>query len=111
MIIVAICLLSSLQVNASSLQKACLACHIKEQIPNEIIYKRYLLKYSTKERMQKAIFSYLKKPNKIHSIMPKIFFTKFPMKPKNRLSDEDLNLYINLYLEEFDIKKRLVLEK
>ncbi len=87
---------------------SCVECHKQKDIPDEIIYKRYLLKYSTKKYMKKAIFDYLKNPDKKRSIMPSIFFTKFPMKEPMR--DENLSKEIDLYLEIYDLKKRLVLE-
>ncbi len=92
------------------LDKNCLYCHKKNQIPNQIIYKKYLEKYSTANRMQEAIFDYLKNPNKKYSIMPNVFFTKFPMKQKINLDNEKLRKSIKSYLKKFDIKKRLVLE-
>ena len=52
---------------------------------------------------------YLKNPNKNSSIMPKPFFLKFSMKEKPDLDDKAMHKFIKEYLEEFDIKKRLVL--
>jgi hypothetical protein len=66
----------------ANMKNSCLACHEKNQIPDEIIYKRYLLKYSTDKNIKNAIISYLKKPNQKNSVMPSIFFSKFPMKKK-----------------------------
>ncbi len=93
------------------LDQNCLSCHQNHQIPDEMIYKRYLVKYSTDKRMQDAIYNYLKEPNKDHSIMPKLFFTKFPMKPKIDLKDDILKSSIMKYIEKYDIKKRLTLEE
>jgi hypothetical protein len=86
----------------------CLACHQKNQIPSALIYKRYLLKYSTDKAIKEAIYAYLKSPQKSHSIMPSVFFVKFPMKQKTAMDDQALKEVINLYAEHFDIKKRLV---
>jgi len=97
-------------LTASDLDTNCLNCHKKEQIPTYLIYKRYLLKYSTKDRIKKAIYSYLKNPTKENSIMPKPFFLKFPMKKPLHLSDEVLKKNIEEFIEKYDVKKRLVLE-
>ncbi len=91
------------------IQNNCLACHTKQKIPTELIYRRYLLKYSTNTKIKQRLFSYLKKPNKESSIMPKQFFLKFPEKESLDLNDTILNKSIDAYLDYFDIKKKLVL--
>ena len=93
------------------LQQECLQCHVEQKIPSTLIYKRYLIKYSTSKRMAEAIFRYMKDPQKEHSIMPVPFFLKFPMKEKTPLDDEHLRKHIQSYLELFDIKKKLILEE
>jgi len=90
---------------------ACLSCHQQQQIPSGLIYKRYLMKYSTRKGIEEAMFIYMKDPKKENSIMPVPFFLKFPMKEKISLDDRTLRKYIKMYLERFDIKKKLVLEK
>lgn len=91
------------------LQKECLQCHVNQQIPSALIYRRYLMKYSTFERMQKAIFAYIKNPDQKHSIMPPQFFLKFPMKEDSSLDDDKIQEMIKSYLNAFDVKKKLVL--
>ncbi len=91
------------------LRKECLQCHVEQQIPSALIYRRYLMKYSTFERMQKAIFSYIKNPDQKHSIMPPQFFLKFPMKEVSTLDDDTLQKMIKRYLNTFDVKKKLTL--
>jgi hypothetical protein len=91
------------------LQKECLQCHVEQQIPSGLIYKRYLMKYSTFKRMKEAIFAYIKNPDQKHSIMPPQFFLKFPMKEALALDDDTLQKMIESYLNTFDVKKRLVL--
>ncbi len=93
------------------LQQECIGCHVKQQIPSALIYRRYLMKYSTVERMQKKMFSYIKNPDQKHSIMPPQFFLKFPMKELTTLDDAPLKEMINLYLRRLDVKKKLVLEE
>ncbi len=65
------------------------------------------MRYSTDSRMQSAIYHYLQHPQQEHSIMPKVFFTKFPMKPKNTLDEQTLQKNILLFLQRFNIKKKL----
>jgi len=92
-------------------QQNCLQCHNQEQIPNALIYRRYLMKYSTKEAMQTAILKYLKNPKQENSIMPHPFFSKFSMKEESDLNDESLKKNIQTFLNTFDLKKKLVLPK
>ena len=94
----------------NTLDKACLSCHKAQQIPSNVIYKRYLLKYSTDIKMQNAIFSYLKNPQKSTSIMPPQFFLKFPMKEALHFDNQELHKNIKAYLEEFNIKKKFILK-
>ncbi len=91
------------------LQKECLQCHVEQQIPSALIYRRYLMKYSTYERMEKAMFSYIKNLDQKYSIMPPQFFLKFPMKEATTLDDDMLQKMIKSYLNTFDVKKKLVL--
>jgi len=94
-------------LNSNKLANSCLNCHIKNKLPTELIYKRYLMKYSTKENMKQAIFKYLKKPDPKNSIMPQEFFLKFNTKEKLELNDKELLENIELFLNRFDIKKKL----
>lgn len=109
------CILANAQdVKAKDKQqfdKVCLACHAKQQIPDALVYRRYLMQYSTFERMQKEILAYLKKPDQKHSIMPPQFFLKFPMKEASPLDDDTLEKMVRQYLNTFDIKKKLVLPR
>ena len=91
------------------LQINCINCHIKQQIPSELIYRKYLQKYSTHIAIKETLFAYLKNPTKERSIMPKQFFLKFPEKGALDLNETALEESIDAYLDYFDIKKKLVL--
>lgn len=99
------------QSHSNSLDIECIKCHKEQKIPSELIYRRYLMKYSDKQIIQKKMFKYLKNPKKENSIMPKQFFLKFPMKKRVDLNDTILKKDINEYIEFFDVKKRLVYPK
>ena len=90
-------------------QEKCLQCHNQEQIPNALIYRRYLKKYSTQEAMRTVILKYLKDPKQENSIMPHPFFSKFSMKETSDMNYEDLKKNIQTFLDTFDMKKKLVL--
>lgn len=95
--------------STQQLESNCLQCHTQDQIPNTLIYRRYLMKYSTQEAVSQAILKYLKDPKKENSIMPPPFFSKFPMKEALDLDDASLEQNIRIFLETFDVKKKLVL--
>jgi len=98
-------------IDDHSFKTTCLECHQQQQIPSSLMYKRYLMKYSTNKGMEEAMFTYMKDPKKENSIMPAPFFLKFPMKEKISLDDSSLRKHIQAYLEEFDVKKKLMLEE
>ncbi len=110
-VIVLMIVLQTAWADLKALKSNCLSCHEAQQIPSHLIYKRYLLKYSTKERIEKVFFHYLKDPKKENSIMPREFFLKFPMKEKLSYNDVMLKKVIESYIDHFDIKKKLVLEE
>ncbi len=97
------------KTQVQNLENKCLSCHVKQQIPSELIYRRYLMKYSTKDAMADAMAKYLKKPQKSDSIMPAQFFLKFPMKPSLGFSEETLRKTIGTFIDVLDVKKKLVL--
>ncbi len=90
-----------------SLRENCLACHERQKIPSELIYRRYLATYSLKSKMQQAIVNYLNDPKQQNSIMPLQFFLKFPMKERSTFSTEELRRDTDAFLDHFDIKKKL----
>ena len=91
------------------LKKNCIKCHIEQKIPSELIYRRYLRKYSTHRAIKKTLFAYLKNPNRENSIMPKQFFLKFPEKEILDLNETALKENIDAYLDYFDVKRQLIL--
>ena len=96
---------------STELEYNCLVCHKTQQIPNTLIYRRYLMKYSTPQRIEEVMVHYLKAPKKSHSIMPPQFFLKFPMKKSLGMDDTVLREYVRRYIEQFDVKQYLILDK
>lgn len=96
---------------AEGLQKRCLACHRANQIPDTIIYRRYLQTYSASHRIAEAMKRYITQPDRHRSIMPPQFFYKFPMKPSKAYDPNTLDADIEAYIRRFDIRKRLRLSK
>ena len=95
----------------SGLEKDCLACHQEQKIPSEFIYRRYLMKYSSKETIRQKLFSYLKSPSQQNSVMPPQFFGKYVVKEPTRLSDEILKKRIDDYIKLYDVGQKLFISK
>jgi hypothetical protein len=98
-------------VPSTALKNSCLNCHTKQKIPSELIYRRYLMRYSIDKKMQKRILAYLKNPAPSNSIMPKQFFLKFPMKKRLDINGSILERDIKGYLDYFNIKNKLKVSK
>jgi hypothetical protein len=92
---------------ANRLESKCLNCHIDNGLPTKLIYKRYLMKYSTDRRMKKAILNYLKSPDPKESIMPKEFFLKFTPKKPIKMEQKELEELIELFLDRYNVKHYL----
>ena len=93
------------------LERNCLGCHREQRLPDNLIYRRYLLKYSSADRIEKALTAYLKHPSRQTSIMPAEFFLRFPMREPVTLEDQALRQSVRRYIDYFDVRKRLRLEK
>jgi hypothetical protein len=72
-----------------------------------MIYRRYLLKYSSKDVIRDKIYRYLRSPAIQESIMPPQFFSKFLLKEPTEMSNEELKDMIDGYMDYFDISHKL----
>jgi len=95
--------------STSALEKACLSCHQAQQIPSEMIYRRYLMRYASKETIKKKIAAYLKHPSIDTSIMPAPFFRKFPLKKATTLDDKRLERLVEAYIAHYDVDGKIVI--
>ena len=93
------------------LEANCLGCHREQKLPDNLIYRRYLLRYSSPERIEKALTAYLRHPDKARSIMPPEFFLRFPLKYPLMLENTVLRESVRKYLKYFNVRRRLRLEK
>ncbi len=101
--------LESAQKAEHSLERNCLACHEAQQIPSEMIYRRYLMRYSSKKTIKEKMFAYLKHPSVEASIMPAPFFRKFPLKEASQLKKKELEALIEDYINHYDVDNRIVI--
>ncbi len=94
---------------SQSFESACVQCHQDQEIPNEVIYKRYLLKYSSDIKIREAMVNYLKNPMVERTIMPPQFINIFGLKDACKLPDTELNEHVDAFIKKYDIKKKLTL--
>jgi len=113
-ILLSISIVGVLYAKESSMPKLiedrCLSCHKTQSIPSEIIYRRYLLKYSSKDLIREEIYKYLRSPKRENSIMPPQFFSKFPLKKSIDMSDKELRNMIDGYMKYYDVRDKLYVE-
>jgi len=108
-IIYLLAIVSTLSNASQSFEDTCIQCHQDQEIPNEVIYKRYLLKYSSDTNIREAMVNYLKNPMAERTIMPAQFITIFGLKEACTLSDEKLNQLVDEFINKYDIKRKIVL--
>jgi len=89
------------------LDKNCLSCHKMQKLPDNLIYRRYLLRYSSPKRIEAALVAYLQHPSQRSSIMPAEFFLRFPIKSRTNLDIDTLRENIRRYIDHYDIRKYL----
>lgn len=93
-------------LSASTFKENCLNCH-ENDFKFKMMMKKYTLKYSSKKRIKKAIFEYLKNPTYEKSILPVGYLNRFGVKEKTILDDNTLIKMIDIYYDEFNIQSNL----
>ncbi|CAM3507228.1 hypothetical protein [Arcobacter aquimarinus] len=85
----------------------CVKCHSKIPVTIDKYFYRYLLKYSSETEVKKAMFEFLKNPNKDKTIMAESFVTRFGIKKKTKLSDEKLMEALDIYWDKYQVFDKL----
>jgi len=101
-------LLLTTSLFANNFENDCLKCHKQSGLPMDMIYKRYLMEYSSHEDMKRAMVDFLKNPTKQKSMLPKGLLMGMGVKEKSTLSDKELGARVDEYLKIYDIKKRII---
>jgi hypothetical protein len=78
----------------------CRSCHIKDT-QLKMIMSKYTLKFSSKKRIENAMFNFLKNPSRKNSSMHLGFLNKFGIKDKTKLEDKELRKSIHQYNEKY----------
>ncbi|WP_428023072.1 hypothetical protein [Arcobacter sp.] len=92
---------------ASVYENNCISCHKNLPVSIDKYFYRYLLKYSSKTSVNKAMLEYLKNPTKDTTIMPEAFISRFGVKQPTSLSDEELQKALDEYWEIYKVFGKL----
>ena len=100
--ILVVILLLSTYLNANVFEKDCQACHTNNT-QLKMIMSRYTLNFSSEKKIKEALFNYLKNPSKELSSMPLGFLSRFDIKEKTKLNDEELREAIDIYYKKYNL--------
>ena len=101
-----ITLLICVNLNANSFEKNCKNCHFQTR-QLEMFISKYTLKYSSEDRIKKAIFKYIKNPSIQTSVMPRGFLNRWGVKEATTLDDIELKNSIDSYFKRYNIKNKI----
>ena len=89
----------------------CTACHEKSAPPLSLVYRRYLMLYSSKARIQKHMVDFLVAPSKAKSAMPEGMKNRF--KPQNHPSfpPQVARKAVETLIEKEDLIPKIVVPK
>ncbi len=88
-------------------EKNCLKCHKKLEVGIDKFFYRYLLVYSSKQKLKKALKEYLKRPTKQKSLLADGLIRRFGVKKPSKLSEKKLQKAIDEYWEKYNLKGKL----
>lgn len=91
---------------ANSFETNCKSCHF-QPLQLSSFMARYTLKYSSEEKIKKAMFDFLKNPTMQTSVMPKGFIGRWGVKEKTQLNDEELQKALDTYYKEYNLHQKL----
>jgi hypothetical protein len=101
-----LCFLYTL-VNASVYEDNCVKCHKEDPEGIDKYFYNYLLIYSGERDTKNAIISYLNYPAKETSIISDEEISKFGIKKKTTLNQEQLKEAVDIYWEKYKVFGKL----
>ena len=94
-------------LNAGVYEDNCVRCHNGLPVSIDKYFYKYLLIYSSERDMKYAIINYLKVPVKETTVMSDSFISRFGVKKKSRLSEEELQVAVDVYWEKYKVFGKL----
>ena len=107
-VILLILALPGFAAEPTSLPARCTACHTKNAPPLSLIYRRYLMLYSSKERIQKRMIDFLRAPSKAKSAMPEGMKNRFNPQKHPAFSPQIAKKTVDTLIEKEDLIPRIV---
>ena len=94
----------SISLHAKTLYEYnCVSCHEGMTITLDKFFFRYLLKYSSEEKVKRAMMDYLKDPKAENSILEPWLISRIGVKKRTTLSDKELQNALNEYWETYKV--------
>jgi len=86
----------------------CIPCH-KYGMPSSLqkMFMKYIKAYSGETTVKLTLKQFLKNPTKEDSVMSELFLSRFSVKEKSFLSDEDLSKAIDIYWDLYNVRNKL----
>lgn len=94
-------------LKANIYENNCVSCHRSLPVSIDKYFYRYLLKYSSKNDVSKALVEYLNNPEKEKTLMPEAFIKRFGIKKKTTLNEKQLEEAIDIYWEKYKVFGKL----
>ena len=89
----------------------CTACHSASAPPLSLVYRRYLMFDSSKERIRKHMVDFLTAPSKEKSAMPEGMKNRFNPQKHPVFSPSDAQRAVQELIEQEDLIPRIVVPK
>jgi len=93
-------------VYANIFESNCLSCHTDTK-ELQLFMAKYTLKYSTKAKISKAIYQFLRQPTSNFSIMPYSYIVKYGFKEDSNLSNKNLKKAVEYYYEKYKLQNSI----
>ncbi len=103
--------LQCLVAQESQVPKRCTACHEKSAPPLPLVYRRYLMLYSSKARIQKKMVDFLSAPSKEKSAMPEGMKNRFNPQNHPAFATSVAKEAVDKLIEKEDLIPRIVVPK
>ncbi|WP_456381604.1 hypothetical protein [Hydrogenimonas sp.] len=90
--------------------RECLTCHEKTAPPLSLVYRRYLMLYSSKRQIERRMIDFLKAPSKEKSSMPEGMKNRFNPQLHPSFDEKVAEKAVEKVIEKEDPIKRIVVK-
>ena len=108
--IAAIAAAGALCARTPEIPPSCLACHAKTAPPLSLVYRRYLMLYSSKPRIVKRMARFLTTPGRRLSSMPEGMKNRFNPELHPAYDPQTAEKAAEAVVEKEDVLKKIVVE-